>query len=69
VAARLERLPFVAARWVLGPQDAVARAGRVMGRTLTYDRLGRPVLLFESEWALRMAADADSELTLLEIEP
>jgi peptide chain release factor 3 len=67
--ARLERMGYVAARWVLGPTEAVMRLAHSVGRTLLYDRHGRPVLLFEAAWSLRTAADAEPGLTLLEVEP
>ena len=66
--ARLERLPYVAARWIVGPAHAVARAAAAVGRLLLYDRAGRPVLLFADAWALR-AGTADPDVTLHEVEP
>ncbi len=67
--ARLDRLGYVAARWVTGPDDAVARLARSPGRVLLYDRHGRPVLVFEDDWSLRTAPAAEPDVKLLEVEP
>jgi peptide chain release factor 3 len=67
--ARLERMRYTHARWLDGPDDAVRRLARSSGRLLLYDRHGRPVLLFESEWSVRSAPDAEPTVTLLEVEP
>ena len=53
VDADVESLPYTAARWVAGPPDKVAAiAGSTSGTRSVTDRQGRPVMLFESEWAL-----------------
>jgi peptide chain release factor 3 len=68
-SVRLERLAYAAARWALGPEAAVMRLARSPGHLLLYDRHGRPVILFDTEWSLRMAMSMDPNLTLLEVEP
>jgi len=45
------------------------RIPRSPGRTVLYDRLDRPVLLFDNEWSLRAAAGAEPDVKLLEVEP
>jgi hypothetical protein len=45
------------------------RLARSPGHLLLYDRHGRPVILFDTEWSLRMAMSMDPNLTLLEVEP
>jgi len=54
VQARYERLPFVLARWIEGDVDLdrFEEPGRM---TCLLDVEGRPLVLFETEWALRTA--------------
>jgi peptide chain release factor 3 len=53
VDADVENLPYTAARWVVGPADKVSSiSGSTSGTRSVTDRQGRPVMLFESEWAL-----------------
>jgi peptide chain release factor 3 len=53
VDADVENLPYTAARWVVGPPEKVsAISGSTSGTRTVSDRQGRPVMLFESEWAL-----------------
>ncbi|MFW6201992.1 MAG: EF-Tu/IF-2/RF-3 family GTPase, partial [Gemmatimonadota bacterium] len=57
VNATLERLPFTRARWAEGEADAVRRAAEGYGRRLVYDSKGRPLVLFESDYVMRMAEE------------
>jgi peptide chain release factor 3 len=53
VEADVESLPYTAARWLVGPADKIAAlTGSTSGTRSVTDRQGRPVMLFESEWAL-----------------
>jgi peptide chain release factor 3 len=53
VSADVEPLPYKAARWISGPADKIAvLSTSTSGTRAVTDRLGRPVVLFESEWAL-----------------
>jgi peptide chain release factor 3 len=67
--ARLERMGYTAARWVVGSPDALARLARSPGRALLYDHQGRPMALFDNEWSLRTAQDTAPNVELLEVEP
>jgi peptide chain release factor 3 len=69
VEARLEALPFRLARWVVGPEGEISRAAAVRDRSLVYDSKGQPLLLFTSEWALRVAIERSESLTFHEVAP
>ncbi|MBA2671051.1 MAG: hypothetical protein H0U67_11825 [Gemmatimonadetes bacterium] len=62
VSARLDPLNFRHGRWVVGPSEAIDRVASGMGRVLVYDSKERPLILFDSEWALRTAVEKESEL-------
>ncbi len=62
VAAKLEFLPYKNARWVEGPEAAIDRVVNGIGRTLVFDTRERPLVLFESEWALRTAQEKEKEV-------
>jgi peptide chain release factor 3 len=62
VAAKLEFLPYKHARWVEGPDDAIERVTNGIGRALVYDSKERPLVLFESEWALRTAVEKETSV-------
>src|SRR5690606_1785315 len=59
VAAKLDFLSYRFARWVEGPRDAIERVASGIGRALVYDSRERPLVLFESEWALRTAVEKE----------
>jgi peptide chain release factor 3 len=59
VEARLERLPYVAARWVTGPEAEVDRVATGYDRTRVEDARGRPLLLFQSPWSLQKAEEKE----------
>ena len=69
VSAKLEFLPYKHARWVEGPRSLIDQLANGIGRTLVYDSRERPLLLFESEWSLRTAAEKAPEVTFHEIAP
>jgi peptide chain release factor 3 len=62
VSAKLEFLPYKHARWVEGPDDAIERVTNGIGRALVYDVKERPLVLFESEWALRTAVEKETSV-------
>ena len=53
VQCDVDSLPYKAARWVVGPADKIAAmSASTAGTRSATDRDGRPMILFESEWAL-----------------
>ncbi len=66
---RLQPIGYRFPRWVTGPAEAIERAGSAGGRLRLFDAKGKPVLLFESEWAMRWAADHERDLTFHQIAP
>ncbi len=69
VMATLERLPFRHARWVVGADRDIARIARGYGRVLVYDARGAPLLLFESEYALRTVMDEEKDVAFHAVAP
>ncbi|HET8655600.1 MAG TPA: peptide chain release factor 3 [Longimicrobiaceae bacterium] len=69
VAAKLEFLSYKHARWVEGPRAAIDELASGIGRTLVFDAKERPLLLFESEWALRTAQEKWKEIAFHDIAP
>ena len=70
VEADVESLPYTAARWVVGPPEKIAAmAASTSGTRSASDRDGRPVLLFESEWALDYCARNNPDVQLLAVMP
>jgi peptide chain release factor 3 len=55
VDADVDSLPYTAARWLSGPREKIDAMMSGAGTRLVNDRQGRPVMLFESEWALDYA--------------
>jgi peptide chain release factor 3 len=68
-ACRLEPITYGHPRWISGPEAAIERASRQAGRLRVFDIHGCPVLLFESEFALRWALEHNDGLTFAEIAP
>lgn len=69
VETRIERLPYVHARWVQGPGlDPDFFERREDSRCLL-DRDDNPVLLFKSDWALRWATENYKTLEFLTTAP
>ncbi|HYE76536.1 MAG TPA: peptide chain release factor 3, partial [bacterium] len=65
---RLERLPYVMARW-LAPDSVTDVRGVGRWAKQTVDAQGRTVLLFKSEWEMGYALEAVKGLKLVEIPP
>lgn len=69
VVVRIERLPYIHARWVQGTGlDADYFERREDSRCLE-DRDGQPVILFKSDWGLRWAEDNYKGLQFLKSAP
>lgn len=69
VDVRIEKMPYVHARWVVGPGlDADYFERREDSRCLE-DRDGLPVVLFKSDWGLRWAEDNYKDLQFLKTAP
>jgi len=69
VEAKLDRLPYTRARWVTGPESEVLRLGRGYDRLLVYDSKDRPMILFQSAYALRTALEREEEVEFHEVAP
>ncbi len=69
VDIRIDRLPFVHARWVVGsgfqPEEFDAREDS----RCVWDRDGLPVILFKSDWALRWSEQNHAALQFLKSAP
>lgn len=57
VSASLERLPYVAARWVVGPEKDIQRVSGGYDKARVTDSRDRPLILFQSEWALQKTVE------------
>jgi peptide chain release factor 3 len=68
VKARLGDLPYVAARWVRGTPAAIRELNTGYGRMLVHDAKGQPLILFESEWAMR-SAEEKSDAEFFDVSP
>jgi peptide chain release factor 3 len=68
VSCEVQRLNYVAARWVAGSDEAL-RAIELPGQGVlqTVDRQGRPVLLFASSWELDYCQRKNPDLELLAV--
>jgi peptide chain release factor 3 len=69
VKARLDRLSYSHARWIVGPKKEIANVAHGYGRALVYDAKGAPLILFESEWALRHALEKETGVTFHAVAP
>ena len=70
VEAKLERMPYAFARWVVGEEDAVKDVASGYGKKLVYDAKQRPLVLFENEFSLRRTLeDAPGGLAFHEVAP
>ena len=69
VKARLERLPFHCARWVVGPDAAIEKVASAYGRRRVEDADGAPLILFDNEWTLQRSVDQEKELTFHDVQP
>ena len=66
VDADVDSLSYTSARWLAGPAGQDRRdAERRRARACVNDRHGRPVMLFESEWALDYAQRTNPDVRFL----
>jgi peptide chain release factor 3 len=63
VDASVDSLSYTAARWLAGPAEKVAAMQSGAGSRLVNDRQGRPVMLFDTEWALEYAQRNNPDVT------
>jgi peptide chain release factor 3 len=66
---RFESVGYRYPRWVTGTAAAIEQAATARGRLRLYDTKGRPLLLFENEWALRWALENERKLAFHEVAP
>jgi len=69
VKARLERLPFHCARWVVGPSASVEKVASAYGRRLVEDADGAPLILFDNEWTLQRSVEQEKDLAFHDVQP
>lgn len=69
VDVKVERLPYIHARWVEGPNLDPDYFERREDTRCLEDRDGNPVLLFKSDWGLNWARDNYKSLKFLTIAP
>ena len=70
VACDVDSLPYKVARWVVGPADKIAAmSASTAGTRSASDREGRPMILFESEWALEYCERNNPGVQLLAVMP
>ncbi len=69
VDADVESLKYTSARWLAGPPEKIDAMLSGAGTRLVNDRQGRPVMLFESEWALDYAQRQNPGVRLLTTSP
>ena len=67
VDANVERLPFTVARWVSGPEAALANISLPMQARRARDGKAQPVLLFNSTWDLDYCKENNPDLTFEEV--
>ncbi|HEX5003852.1 MAG TPA: peptide chain release factor 3 [Gemmatimonadales bacterium] len=66
---RFEPVGYRYPRWVTGTPAAIEQAATARGRLRLYDTKGQPLLLFETDWALRWALENERELTFHTVAP
>jgi len=69
VEVSLESLSFQCARWATGSDADIARVAGAYGRRSARDAEGHPMILFESEWALRRTEEEEKSLRLHDVQP
>lgn len=69
VDVRIEKMPFVHARWITGDPAAADLFDRREDSRSLEDRDGQPVILFKSDWSLRWAEDNHKNLKFLKTAP
>ena len=65
VEADVDSLSYTSARWLAGPPTRLAAMQSGAGTRVVSDRHGRPVMLFESEWALEYAQRTNPDVKFL----
>jgi peptide chain release factor 3 len=63
VDVHLGPLPFVAARWLVGDQQAMGSIVLYTGTQVVYDADNHPVMLFQSEWHIQAAQEKNPAIT------
>jgi len=66
---RFSPISFRYPRWVTGPEETIERAGSASGRLRLFDAKGQPVLLFETDWAMRWALENETGLQFHDVAP
>ena len=61
-----ENLPFRFVRWVVETPKPVDKLRLTSTSAVAEDRSGRPVLMFENEWSIRLACENNAGLELAE---
>jgi peptide chain release factor 3 len=69
VDVKIEKLPYIHARWVTGPNFDPDYFERREDSRCLEDRDGFPVLLFKSDWGLRYAEENNKNLAFLKHAP
>jgi peptide chain release factor 3 len=69
VPAKLERLGFSIARWVVGDPEEIVRIGEGYGKRLVYDSRGAPLILFENEYSLRGTLERETAVQFFAVAP
>lgn len=69
VEVKIEKMPFVHARWVVGEGLDPDYFERREDTRCLEDRDGLPVVLFKSDWGLRYAEENNPKLTFLKTSP
>jgi peptide chain release factor 3 len=68
VKAQIERLPYQTARWVSGPDAAMARLVSILrGSLICKDRKDQLVVLFQTEWNVKYYRDENPDVTFSEV--
>ena len=61
-----ENLPFRFVRWVVETPKPLEKLRLTSTTAIAEDRVGRPVLMFENEWSIRLACENNEGLVLAE---
>jgi peptide chain release factor 3 len=69
VEIRLEPLPFHCARWVTGPETTIRKVAALYGRREVEDADGNPLILFDTEWALKRTVEQEKDLVFHDVQP
>jgi len=69
VDIRLDPLPFHCARWVTGPSSTIDKVASLYGRRQVEDADGTPLILFDTEWALKRTVEQEKDLVFHDVQP